>query len=31
MLAGFTLSIGMIFAINVVRYTATGTWDGFVF
>ena len=30
-LAGFTLAIGVIFAVNVARYSATGTWDGFVF
>ena len=29
--AGLTMAIGLIFAINVARYTLTGTWDGFVF
>jgi len=29
--AGLTLAIAMIFAINVGRYTLTGTWEGFVF
>lgn len=30
-LAGLTMAIGMIFAVNVARYSVTGTWDGFVF
>jgi hypothetical protein len=30
-LAGFTLTIAVIFAVNVARYSATGTWGGFVF
>lgn len=31
MLAGLTMAITMIGLINFVRYTITGTWEGFVF